>query len=66
MPETLHIPATCPAVPVPSAWVYHLLGSTEAPRIFPNEYVMTADDTWCISHKPQRECTCGQYTLDWE
>jgi hypothetical protein len=53
------------------AWFYHVKGEegTEgAGQVYPETHDVTLAPTadWCVTHRPQSPCTCGQYTLEWQ
>lgn len=49
------------------AWVYHEVGSTEAPiaRADDHNIVLDPQKDWCMTHRPALTCQCGQYALVW-
>jgi hypothetical protein len=50
------------------AWFYHVQGEGGQEIVLPENHDLTLDPTrdWCVTHRPQTPCTCGQYELEWQ
>jgi len=47
-------------------WLYHEIGQ-ETSLLVPNNHDIRLESTreWCVTHRPQAVCPCGQYVITW-